>query len=230
MTKSSVDRDTETLNDRLAREHPIDDYYTRSPLPVRLIEKKRLSIIKQMAGDVTGLQLAEVGSGGGYVLRLFPTARLTAIDVSDLYLDNARRNLQGYDVRYVKGEVDKLDLPSQSFDRIICTEVLEHTKDPDAILATIARMLKPTGVAVITVPNDPLIAKLKGAIRETPIGAIYKDKIEWGADEFHLHKWTPSEFEALLSKHLRVLERASAPNDLMPIRACFRCITKSPAA
>ena len=230
MTSPPVDLDTEALNDRLAREHPIDDYYKRSPLPVRVIEQRRLSIIKQMAGDVTGLQLAEIGSGGGYVLRLFPSARLTAIDVSDLYLDNARRNLQGYDVRYVKGEVDKLDLPSQSFDRIICTEVLEHTKDPEAILATIARLLKPTGVAVITVPNDPLIARLKGVIRETPLGAIYKHKIEWGADEFHLHKWTPAEFEVLLVRHLRVLDRASAPSDLLPIRACFRCITKSLAS
>ena len=43
----------------------------------------------------------------------------------------ARQNLQGYDARFVKGEVDKLDLPAESFDRIICTEVLEHTERPE---------------------------------------------------------------------------------------------------
>ncbi|MEP7127192.1 MAG: class I SAM-dependent methyltransferase, partial [Byssovorax sp.] len=74
--------DVEAFNDRLAREHPIDDYYARSPLPIRMIERKRLSIIREMVGDCAGKELAEVGSGGGHVLRMFPEARLTAIDVS----------------------------------------------------------------------------------------------------------------------------------------------------
>ena len=117
-------------HDRLAREHPIDDYYARSPLPVRLIERERLAIIREMMGEVRGLEIAEIGSGGGHVLRMFPGAKITAIDVSDIYLDTARKNLAGYDARFVKGEVDKLDLPANGFDRIICTEVLEHTVDP----------------------------------------------------------------------------------------------------
>src|SRR5262245_26599248 len=99
--------DVEALNDRLAREHPIDDYYARSPLPIRLIEQRRLAIIREFAGDVHGKDLVEVGSGGGHVLRMFPEARLTAIDVSDIYLDTARRNLAGYDASFIKGEVDK---------------------------------------------------------------------------------------------------------------------------
>lgn len=227
MPQPNVSRDVEELNDRLAREAPINDYYERSILPIRLIEQKRLAIIRDMVGDARGLELAEVGSGGGHVLRMFREAKLTAIDVSDEFLDTARRNLSGYDVKFVKGEVDKLDLPSESFDRIICTEVLEHTKDPDAILATIARLLRPGGVAVITVPNDPLIDRLKDTIRRTPVGYLLRGKVNWGGDEYHLHKWTPAEFEALLSKHLRVLWRASAPVDAVPIRVCFRCVRKA---
>ncbi len=49
--------------------------------------------------------------GGGHVLRMFPRARITAIDVSDAFLGTARKNLAGYDARFLKGEVDKLDLP-----------------------------------------------------------------------------------------------------------------------
>jgi 2-polyprenyl-3-methyl-5-hydroxy-6-metoxy-1,4-benzoquinol methylase len=218
--------DVEALNDRLAREHPIDDYYARSPLPIRLIERKRLGIIRDMLGDCAGLDLAEIGSGGGHVLRMFPLARITAIDVSDVFLDTARKNLAGYDARFVKGEVDKLDLPSGSFDRIICTEVLEHTRDPESILATLARLLRPSGVAAITVPNDPLILRLKGVVRRTPVGWLLRDRIEWGADVYHLHKWTPDQFERLLAKYFRVTERKSAPHDALPIRACFRCVPR----
>ena len=172
--------DVEALNDRLAREYPIDDYYARSPLPIRLIEQRRLRIIRAFVGDARGLDLAEVGSGGGHVLRMFRGARITAIDVSDIYLDTARKNLAGYDARFIKGEVDKLDLPAASFDRIVCTEVLEHTVDPEAVLGAIARLLRPAGVAAITVPNDPLILRLKGFVRRTPVGWALGDRVEVG--------------------------------------------------
>lgn len=214
------------LNDRLAQEHPINDYYERSPWLVRMIEKKRLAIIREMTGDASGLYLAEIGSGGGHVLRLFPSARLTAIDVSQVFLDTARKNLVGYDVRFIKGEVDKLDLPPASLDRIICTEVLEHTVAPEAILSAMARLLKPTGVAVITVPNDPLILKLKDYVRRSPLGPLLAGRVKWGGDQYHLHQWTPADFASLLSKYLRVTDQAYAPFGALPIRACFRCVPK----
>jgi 2-polyprenyl-3-methyl-5-hydroxy-6-metoxy-1,4-benzoquinol methylase len=226
MSQPMTDVSVAELNDRLAREHPINDYYARSPLPIRLIEQKRLDIIREMVGESEGRELAEIGSGGGHVLRMFPKAKITAIDVSDIFLDTARKNLTGYDAKFIKGEVDKLDLPAASFDRIICTEVLEHTLDPEAILRAISRLLRPAGIAVITVPNDPLIMRLKGVVRRTPVGWVLRDKIEWGGDIYHLHKWTPSEFQRILERHFRVTERTAAPHDLLPIRACFRCVHK----
>ena len=65
-------------------------------------------------GDVRGLDVAEVGSGGGHVLRMFPEARLTAIDVSDEYLALAQKNLDGYQVRFLKGEINRLELAPRS--------------------------------------------------------------------------------------------------------------------
>lgn len=226
MTEPICGADVQALNDRLAREHSIDEYYAHSPLPIRLIERRRLAIIRDMVGESAALELAEVGSGGGHVLRMFPKARLTAIDVSDVFLDTARKNLAGYDVRFLKGEVDKLGLRAASFDRIICTEVLEHTVDPEAILAALARLLRPTGVAVITVPNDPLILRLKSILRRTPAGYLLRDRIHWGGDAYHLHQWTPDQFGRLLEGQFRVTERRAAPANVLPIRACFRCVPR----
>jgi 2-polyprenyl-3-methyl-5-hydroxy-6-metoxy-1,4-benzoquinol methylase len=218
--------DVEALNDRLAREHPSDEYYARSPLLIRLIEQRRLAIIRQMMGETAGLDVCEVGSGGGHVLRMFPEARITAVDVSGVFLDAARRNLAGYDARFVKGEIDKLDLPAESFDRIICTEVLEHTVDPEAILAALARLLRAHGVAVITVPNDPLVLRLKTIVRRTPVGLVLGNRIEWGGDAYHLHRWTPPQFERILERYFLVTARKAAPLGVLPIRACYRCVRR----
>lgn len=218
--------DVEALNDRLALEHPIDDYYARAPFPIRFVERRRLAVIREFMGDVSGLEVAEIGSGGGHVLRMFPSAQLTAIDVSSVYLDLAKKNLAGYDVRFLKGEVDKMDLPAASFDRVICTEVLEHVVDPEAVLAALARLLRPSGTAVVTVPNDPLIRRLKTAIRRTPVRWFTGDRIEWGGDKYHIHEWTPDVFESVLRRHLRVLDRRAAPLGSVPLRMCFKCAPK----
>lgn len=215
--------DVEAINDRLAREYPIDDYYARSPLPIRLIEQRRLKIIREFVGERAGMRIAEVGSGGGHVLRMFRRSKLCAIDVSTVFLDTAKRNLAGLDVTFIKGEVDKLDPLPSGFDRVICTEVLEHTVDPEAILRAIARMLAPGGQAVITVPNDPLINGLKTAVRYSPVGWLLRSRIEWGGDHLHIHQWTPSHFRTFLERTFRVVAQRSAPTDALPIRACFLC-------
>lgn len=220
------DDDIEAVNDRLAREHPIDDYYARSMWPIRFIERRRLEIIRGMVGAHRGLDIAEVGSGGGHVLRMFPEARLTAIDVSSVFLETAQKNLRGYDVRFEKGELTRLGLPAASFDRVICTEVLEHTQDPAAVVAEIRRILRPDGLAILTVPNDPLILRLKGIVRRTPAGWLLGDRVSWGGDQYHLHVWTPAQFEALISPYFKVIERESAPAERVPIRACFKCVPR----
>jgi SAM-dependent methyltransferase len=227
MNGQASEVDPAAINDRLAREFPIDDYYDKSPFFVRWIEQKRLAIIREMVAETPGLRILEVGSGGGHVLRMFKQSKLTAVDVSSVFLDNARRNLIGYDAEFKQGEIVKLGLPAGTFDRIICTEVLEHTTNPEEILAELARLLTANGRAVITVPNDPLIEGLKGVVRRTPAGWLLRDRVNWGGDEFHIHKWKPAAFRSVLSRFFIVDAQRAAPFDGLPIRACFQCRKKA---
>lgn len=43
-------------------------------------------------------------------------------------------------------------IPDQSFDSVICNQVLEHVFTPDQFLAEIFRVLKPDGIMLLTVP------------------------------------------------------------------------------
>jgi SAM-dependent methyltransferase len=52
------------------------------------------------------------------------------------------------------GDVQSLPMvPDNSYDSAICIEVLEHVPEPAKAIATIARILKPGGVVVISVPH-----------------------------------------------------------------------------
>jgi SAM-dependent methyltransferase len=215
--------DVERLNDRLARDHPIDDYYARSPWLIRWVTQQRLDIIRKMVGKSAGLRILEVGSGGGHVLKMFRDAKLTAVDVSDVFLDTARKNLAGYDVQFIKGQLEALDLPAHGFDRIICTEVLEHTVNPPEILRAMKRLLALDGRTIITVPIDPVIDSVKQLLRVTPVGWLLRNRIEWGGDHFHLHKWWPWEFQRMLEVEFEVQERKLVPTVPVPIHVCFSC-------
>ncbi|MBW2528086.1 MAG: class I SAM-dependent methyltransferase, partial [Deltaproteobacteria bacterium] len=182
------DEDVQAHNDRLAREHDIDDYYARSSLAIRLVERRRLSVIRRLVGPAAGLRILEIGCGGGHVLRLFPRATLVGVDVSAVMLDKARRNLAGLGAELHHGQIGDLDLADRSFDRIICTEVLEHVIDPELLLSHARRLLRPGGRAVITFPNDRLIQPLKDAMVRTGLSRWPPfRRISWGGDEYHLH-------------------------------------------
>src|SRR5690606_33884721 len=120
-------------------------------------------------------------------------------------------------------ELETLSFAERSFDRIICTEVLEHTTNPESVLSEIRRLLKPDGYAVITVPVDPLIDGLKQMVRITPIGFLLRKRLNWGGDHYHFHKWWPWQFQRVLERHFDVVEKAAAPFGVLPIRACFKC-------
>jgi SAM-dependent methyltransferase len=52
----------------------------------------------------------------------------------------------------VVAPAEQLPFPDASFDLVLCTQALEHVKDPAAVLAEIRRVLAPGGAALISVP------------------------------------------------------------------------------
>lgn len=216
--------DVERWNDTFAREHDIDDYYARSSILIRWIERRRLACIRKMAASRADDRILEVGCGGGHILRMFPQCELTGVDVSGEMLRKAGRNLQGYRVELLRGELQELDLPDGGFDLVICSEVLEHTVDPEAVLGQIRRLVKPGGRVIVTFPNDPLVNRLKAVIRRSGLTILPPfRRISWGGDDYHLHVWTVREMRKLLSRYFAITSARFAPNRLLPVRCCFEC-------
>jgi SAM-dependent methyltransferase len=77
-----------------------------------------------------------------------PAASYQGIDVGHAgeFGMEANRN----DVLYYDGRT--MPLADASFDAALCIEVLEHAEDPEALLTEIARVLRPQGRLLLTVP------------------------------------------------------------------------------
>ncbi len=224
MQKPTTDAEVAEFNNVFAREHDINAYYEDSGFLIRFIERKRLQLIRRLAQPKPVDRLLEVGCGGGHVLREFPECELTGVDVSSEMLAKAKVNLADFRATLQHGPLAAHEFPADSFDIVVCTEVLEHVLDPEPILAEIARVIRPGGRVVITFPNDHLINGLKDVIRKTHLTSVPPfRRIGWGGDHYHFHVWTVPEMRSLLSKHFDVVDDGFAPNQALPIRCCFGC-------
>jgi ubiquinone/menaquinone biosynthesis C-methylase UbiE len=98
-------------------------------------------------------RVLDVGCGTGDNLRIFADRglELHGIEYASVSAAHAVRLLgPRADVR--TGSATTLPYPNAHFDAVICIEVLEHVQDDVAAMQEIARVLKPSGVLVFTVP------------------------------------------------------------------------------
>ncbi|MFZ4454907.1 MAG: arsenite methyltransferase [Bacteroidales bacterium] len=116
------------------------------------------------AGD----HVLDLGSGAGndcFVARAIvgETGKVTGLDFTDAMLEKAERNrakLGFTNVEFVKGDIEEMPLPSDSFDVIVSNCVLNLVPDKEKAFAQILRVLKPNGHFCV---SDVV---LKGALPE----------------------------------------------------------------
>jgi len=106
--------------------------------------------------ELRGKRLLDIGCGDGTftVLTGEGFEEVHGVDVQAHYIEHFKLRVLG-DPKF-KPQVTsaaRLDFPSRHFDTIISIETLEHVDDLEAVAAECARVLKPDGQLVITVPN-----------------------------------------------------------------------------
>jgi SAM-dependent methyltransferase len=125
--------------------------------------RRRLDIMEQHASsNITSF--LEIGCGLGYGLEeaIKRGWLVWAQEVSHALARKARERL-GIDI--FEGQLQEADYPDSYFDAIYIDSVLEHLPQPMKMLEAIHRLLKPGGVAYITVTNeDALINRGRGLI------------------------------------------------------------------
>ncbi len=94
------------------------------------------------------VKVLDVGCGDGLYSMLFPPGSYLGVDPDPEMIQRAR-DLHPRQLFSVGGALDCRNL----WDRIICSEVLEHVPDPLSALQNLRRCLIPEGIALVTVPN-----------------------------------------------------------------------------
>ena len=97
------------------------------------------------------------GSGEGlFASLLLATCDPTLQVEMDLSTGGAR-HLRSSRQRYIVASLTEVPLVSASVDLVLCSEVLEHIPGDGAAVAEIARVLRPDGWLVMSVPTPPAV-------------------------------------------------------------------------
>lgn len=185
--------------------------------------KRRVWTIFEWLGPTDGQTILDCGCGRGFYLKMLRHlggARLFGVDLELPYLRKAHRNTADLPAILVSNaSIYELPFPDGTFDAVILSEILEHVeRDVDA-LREVRRVLKPGGLALITVPHadypfwwDPINKTL-----ETLLGTHIGRGPFAGIWAFHVRLYTPERLrEAVLEAGFRIEEERSQTHHAFP--------------
>jgi ubiquinone/menaquinone biosynthesis C-methylase UbiE len=145
--------------------------------------------------------LLEIGANRGMYLNAYDGGGCFGVDLSLSVLKHARRDKP---VCYAVADAECLYcFKHGSFDRVLCSEVIEHCFHPQRVFDSIQHVLKNDGCALITTPNyrgeRPTWVGLEG-MKEVGVQG------DWG-DEYYHTAFRPEELSVMARQsHLTILE------------------------
>jgi SAM-dependent methyltransferase len=128
-----------------------------------------------------GEVVLDLGSGGGIDVilsarRVGPSGTVYGLDMTDEMLALARKNAEEagvQNVHFLKGVIEQIPLPAASVDVVISNCVVNLSVDKPAVLAEMARVLKPGGrVGISDIVAEDRLSPAERAERGSYVGCV----------------------------------------------------------
>jgi SAM-dependent methyltransferase len=200
-------------------------YHHPNPL-IRLIQRRRVNMIVRLLQLTSHEAVLDAGTGEGYLFSFLPPSCLQiGVDLSATALDIAQdRNYPN--VHWVRADLAKMPFPDEMFDKLICSEVIEHVPEPHRILAELYRVLKPAGKLVLTIPHEVRLNRVKDLVLCSCWGRRIFPNIPIRT-EWHLTDYSPKMLLNQLSGRFSVLEKHTLPYPGLGIGFAVLCVKES---
>jgi len=215
-------------NERMLNKYDPDAFHHHTNFLVRFIETRRVKAIFRMMNIKKNDYLIEIGCGAGNVIEKAPCGKLFGVDISPSILLKAKQRLNK-EIDLFQADAQNLPCKDQAFMEVICSEVLEHLLDPSVALDEIARILRTEGTAIISIPNELLINKIKSILIRLGIfkrlfqkKGSYSEMPERMSNEWHLHVFTLVGWLDLFRRLFRVTRIKKIPFTWIPLRYVVR--------
>lgn len=130
---------------------------------LHMINDLRFNYFMGILGSLSGKTVLDIGCGGGLLSEQFARAgaKVTGVDLSPTAIDAAREHAEksGLTIDYRNCAIKELVDKGESFDIVICAEMLEHVDDLAATIMESAALTKPGGYYLFETINKTMKAK-----------------------------------------------------------------------
>ena len=119
-------------------------------IATRVRDKFLLKFLRLAGGE----SLLDLGCGIGYFTELLSlkNAQVIGIDIDTKAILYAKQNTSGN--KFLIASAEALPFKENSFDKLLCSEVLEHIENDEQAVSEIYRVCKSDAIVVITVPTE----------------------------------------------------------------------------
>ena len=112
-------------------------------------------LVRELAASRAQGTVLDAGCGHGRMAELLSKRGLQVFGFDESSLAVSKAATRVPDALFWSGSLLQMALPDAKFDAVISGDVLEHLEDDKKAVAEIFRVLKPGGLAVVSVPADP---------------------------------------------------------------------------
>ena len=169
-------------------------YQSKNPIQRSLLNRF-LDEVRSLVEPLPGRSILDAGCGEAFVLRTLLQARPDLEMAVGIDFDSEAL-CRGHDlsphIPLMQADILRLPYPTDSFDIVVCTEVLEHFKNPDAALSELCRVSRK--YCLLSVPHEPFF-RLSNMLRGKSISRL-------GNDIDHYQNWSQAGFVEFLEGHL----------------------------
>lgn len=162
-----------------------EKHTTKNPIG-KLFINNFLSTVVKTIRPLNIDSVLDVGCGEGFTLARLQKEKIgksfEGIDNLDESIEIAKRLHPALNIK--KGDIYKLPFKSNSFDLVVCTEVLEHLDNPKKAYKELIRVSNK--YILISVPNEPFFTWQRVA--------RFQNILHFGAHPEHIQHWTAREF------------------------------------
>jgi ubiquinone/menaquinone biosynthesis C-methylase UbiE len=185
----------------MAMEGPIAAWYAK--ITQKDVRRHKLEAERWAKKIVPGSRVLEIAPGPGYFcieLAKLGQFQITGLDISQSFVEIARKNAvtAGVRVEFRQGDAANMPFESESFDFLFCQAAFKNFTQPVKAISEMYRVLRPGGTGIILdLRSDASQAEIDQEIEHMSLGRI---------DEF-ITRWT---FRNVLLKNAYSLSEVKA--------------------
>jgi len=167
-------------------------------LLVRIKEQSRIRGLTRLVLQDRPRRVGDVGCEAGHVARaILPhVEEIVCIDSDPAMVAQALASLGSPKAKGLSADASHIELEDGGLDALLAASIIEHVADPAAAVREFARVVRPGGLLVVSVPNDRAVLQIKRLLRAAGLGRLL-GQLAPGLAMGHIHVFTRARLRAI---------------------------------